>query len=564
MGITPVVMASLTEAEALDAMNRPGGPARLWEREADTRWHKLDHLLYLPVLGLTRPRDLYYYQGAGLKVLYGFTYKYLPLEHFLGRLTRLGVSQSLALNLATGYSQAWYPGDQPLDLFVDWHIKPHWTKQAAQSGHITMWGRVMPGTKQLIVNGPGGHLLGGWNEVIDAHLSRVLVELEVKLEAGLQRPIHCTICDSEGGGLPTGRRYAEAGRYYLSLLPQQNYRLSDFVIATAWQPVSGDPAREVVVAQWRDPLKAAEEVRDLVLLRRVGQADLSRVYAGRLPPALPTTEVPGLYRQRWAGQERVIRELVNGANLNANFGYTYQEVPNRTRQRQWDEAQAKVEVSEQRLAQHDTAIANLRQQLVKLRHSFSQDCQALTTTLLAQQAEFLTRHQAGQRLRRCQQRLAGSYRRLDALTARYRRRRQRLRHQLRQHRSHQTEVKAELLARQTARDDLDTASLCRERDLAKDQLMLNLQILLANLHDWTRSHYLAPLWRHLELPRAIELIYRKPGRVHWGEQEIEVILEPYRYPEHQRAMEETCRRFNAAQLLWRDGRRLRIRVAPAG
>lgn len=564
MGVTPVVMTSLTEAVAQVAANRPGGQALLWEREPDTRWHKLDHLLYLPVLGLTRPRDLYYYQGAGLKVLYGFTYKYLPLEHFLGRLTRLGVSQSLALNLAGCYSQAWYPGGKSLDLFVDWHVKPHWTKQAAQSGLITMWGRVMPGTKQLIVNGPGGHLLGGWNEVIDAHLSRVLVGLEVKLEVGLQRPIRCTICDSEGGGLPTGQRYAEAERYYLSLLPQQNYHVSDFFFEAAWQPVSGDPEREVVVGRWRDPIKAAAEVRDLVLLRRVDQPELSRVYAGRLPPVLPATEVPGLYRQRWASQERVIRELVNGANLNANFGYTYQEVPNRTRQRQWNEAQTKVEVSEQRLAQHDAAIAHLRQQLVKLRYSYAQNCQALETTLVAQQAEFLARHQAGQRLRRCQQRLAGSYRRLDTLTARYRRRRQRLRHQLRQHRQHQAAVKAELLERQTVRDALDTTSLCRERDLAKDQLMLNLQILLANLHDWTRSHYLAPDWQRLELPRAIELIYRKPGWVRWGQQEIEVTLQPYRYPEHQRAMEETCRRFNAAQLHWRDGRRLRIQVAPAG
>jgi len=55
--------------------------------ESETLWYKLDHLIYLPVLHLTRPRDLYYYQGEGLEVLYGFTYKYLTLEHFLGELT---------------------------------------------------------------------------------------------------------------------------------------------------------------------------------------------------------------------------------------------------------------------------------------------------------------------------------------------------------------------------------------------------------------------------------------------------------------------------------------------
>jgi hypothetical protein len=93
--------------------------------------------------------------------------------------------------------------------------------------------------------------------------------------------------------------------------------------------------------------------------------------------------------------------------------------------------------------------------------------------------------------------------------------------------------------------------------------MLDLQILLASLHDWVRQHYLAPEWQWLELDTAIELIYRKPGRVHWGPEAIEVVLEPYRYPAQQQAMEATCQRFNAAQLRWRDGRLLRIRVAPA-
>ena len=47
----------------------------------------------------------------------------------------------------------------------------------------------------------------------------------------------------------------------------------------------------------------------------------------------------------------------------------------------------------------------------------------------------------------------------------------------------------------------------------------------------------------------------------WGQTDIEVTLDPYRYPEHQRAMQETCRRFNAAQVRWRDGRLLRMRLA---
>ena len=82
MGVGPVIEASVSAAEqAYQAMLPP--PAEpVVPLEPDTLWPKLDHLLYLSVLGLTRPRDLYYYQGQGLQVLYGFTYKYLTLEHF--------------------------------------------------------------------------------------------------------------------------------------------------------------------------------------------------------------------------------------------------------------------------------------------------------------------------------------------------------------------------------------------------------------------------------------------------------------------------------------------------
>jgi len=115
--------------------------------------------------------------------------------------------------------------------------------------------------------------------------------------------------------------------------------------------------------------------------------------------------------------------------------------------------------------------------------------------------------------------------------------------------------------REAVRDAIDTAALCRERHLEKDQIMLDLQVLLTSLHDWVCQHYFAPEWGRLELDTATRLIYRKPGRVTWYEDRIEVLLDPYRYAEQQRAMEATCQRFNAANLRWRDGRLLRIHVA---
>jgi hypothetical protein len=150
-------------------------------------WPKIDHLLYQPILGVERPRCFYYYQGDGLEALYGFTYKYMTLEHFLGQMGRIQVGNRLAETLA--------------GVFVDWHTKPHWTKFSSHSGHIAMWGRTMPGTKQLILNGDGGRYLGGWNYAIDGHMTHTLVDLEANLEEMLGRPVTCTIMDSEGDTL---------------------------------------------------------------------------------------------------------------------------------------------------------------------------------------------------------------------------------------------------------------------------------------------------------------------------------------------------------------------------
>ena len=562
MGITETVESCLETARREYRETHPGAPLRIVVSEPETLWHKLDHLLYLPILGLTRPRDLYYYQGEGLKVLYSFTYKYLTLEHFLGELTRLQVGYPLADALAYAYSQAWYPGDTPLFIFTDWHVKPHWTKHPAHSGHVTMWERVMPGTKQLLINGPGGHLVGGWNYPVDTHLTHVLVALEADLATKLQRPIAYNIFDSEGSGLPTAERYAQAEQDYISVLPRKgDQSLAAFELLGEWEPVEGDPEHEAVDACWQDEQKAQEDPRRLVLMRRLKDTDPTRVYAGRIPASLLARVVPARFRQRWQHQERVIRQMVNGANLNANFGYAYNEVPNRTQRRHWEEMQEKVEVSERRLAEQEEALANLWHKLVTLRQAYGQEQEALQEEIEAQMIDLARRREKGLAFRRCLRGLQSRQRRLEDLTACFQRRRCRLLEKIARRRARRSELRRELAERRAARDAIDTESLCRERDLEKDQIMLDLQVLLTSLHDWARHHYFAPEWHHLELDKAIEMIYRKPGRVRWGKEEIEVVLDPYRYPDQQQAMEESCRRFNEAQVRWRDGRLLRIRVA---
>ena len=100
MGVRQSVEVCVAEAQTRYQTENDGQSLRHIPCEAEALWPKLDHLLYMPILGLTRPRDLYYYQGDGLCVMYGFSYKYLTQEHFLGQLSRLKVGSALANVLA--------------------------------------------------------------------------------------------------------------------------------------------------------------------------------------------------------------------------------------------------------------------------------------------------------------------------------------------------------------------------------------------------------------------------------------------------------------------------------
>jgi hypothetical protein len=505
---------------------------------------------------------LYYDQGNGLRVLYGFTYKYLTLEHFLGQFARLQVGTRLANALAHRYAQAWYPEQSSVYLFADWHIKPHWTKEYSHAGHVTMWGRTLPGTKQLILNGTNGEILGGWNYAIDAHLTHVLVDLETELSQTLQRKIYCTIIDGEGGGQPLAERYAEAGLYYISVLPRHHdHALADFAVQGTWQPVVDDPQREAVFARWADAKKAIKDPRQFVLLRRVGQMEPTRVYTGRFRPETLPFIVPWLHRRRWPNNERRICDLINGANLNANYGYTYDRVPNRTRQRQWNNAQAQVEVTERKVNQQQEAIRNLRQQLAKLELKHAQERTQWMERIVQQRSRLQRRQQSGKPNKRCCAQLHRLRQQRDIETEQFLKRKRILWQRLGQPQTRMALLQCQLTQRKTVRDAIDTETLCRERRLEKDQVMLNLQVLLANLHDWSRLHYFAPQWKNLSLEKATQMIYRKSGYVTWYPDRIEIVLDAYAYRDQQLAMEATCRRFNNANLRWRDGRPLRIDVA---
>ncbi len=102
------------------------------------------------------------------------------------------------------------------------------------------------------------------------------------------------------------------------------------------------------------------------------------------------------------------------------------------------------------------------------------------------QAEIVQRQEAAQPVRLAQKELHRRQQQLAELTARLHLRHCRLLKRFARHRARQGELERELAERQATRDAIDTATLCRERELEKDQIMLDLQVLLTSLHDWAR------------------------------------------------------------------------------
>jgi hypothetical protein len=221
-------------------------------------------------------------------------------------------------------------------------------------------------------------------------------------------------------------------------------------------------------------------------------------------------------------------------------------------------------VTERQLSDHQAAVHHLRRRLADLQATYATQRRDLERQLAQQRQVLQQRQRHGQAATRAQQRVDRLRRQLSHLTQQFQRRQRSLLQQLHHHETHARQLRLRLAQRIAVRDAIDTETLCRERDLGKDQIMLNWQILLATLHDWAAQVYFASEWHTLSLEKATQMIYRKAGRVTWHEDRIEVVLEPYRHLDQQNAMQATCTRFNAANVRWRDGRLLRISVRPTG
>jgi hypothetical protein len=254
--------------------------------------------------------------------------------------------------------------------------------------------------------------------------------------------------------------------------------------------------------------------------------------------------------------------MVSGDNLNVNYGYERQEVPNRTRQHQAEAAQAQVTATEHQLATTRHQLEALAAQHAERKQALTEQLADLTIARTEREAEGKTRQQASQSTRRVEQQLAHLDREVQTLTTRQAQRTAKIEAQIRDLTERQAHLQTKRAERQVALAAIDLTEPMFERDLEKDQIMANFQAALLNAHRWCCDQYFTGEWSHLELETATARIYRQRGRVVYTAERVDVTLAAFGYRADQALAQAACARFNATQVHDAAGRLIVMAVAP--
>ncbi len=409
--------------EAVQAEADP--PGRVLQAAWPLTWAKLVHLIFLPVLDATRPWQLRYALGDGLLGVCRIAYRFDTIERCLGELTRLRVGGTLRQALCRAWVQTLTQREEPLHIYVDPHLKPHWTHLFMPCGKVAMLNRVMPCTRQVVVTNAQGYVWEILDQVGDDHLTHTLPGLEQELEQVTDHRVTLTVVDREANGLELAQKYVQTDHFALltlldstaseGLLVGTPAFQKVFRLTGRWQPLAAQPDELPAPAVWAPEQEAVDDPRVFWLVQDDDRHKLLAVYSLSQPVADCAPDVRALlrgsgartaYRTRWPAVENVIREMINGDNLNENYGYEYRPVPNRLRQHQQAEAQGQVNTTQTHLANTQRQLEAARVQLAHLEQAGATKQADLVAARAERQAELQARQQADQPTRRVEQQLA--------------------------------------------------------------------------------------------------------------------------------------------------------------
>jgi len=314
-------------------------------------------LFLLPALGMERPIELDNYDGRTLGAITspcGQHARYRTTDRFLRELTALKAGTGLSLALAGCYYKAFY-GTERLPVYVDGHFKAVWTLKNVPKGKHGMMDRVMPGLKQIFLNGNNGHPLLHKTCPGDRHMTKELLPIVQDFEKAIgEEIVNAVVFDGEGCSIDVFRAFdgLNEGRerriYPVTVLDSNQYRWEDFKILDGkGTRVVEDSDFEVLKRNKRGKVVSRVALVEFDYLSNANRRQkeqypmrcaLVKKENGKLTAIVTTmpfreissgAELANLYYNRWPCQEAKFKEMTRYCNLRVNHGFKKEEVFNR-------------------------------------------------------------------------------------------------------------------------------------------------------------------------------------------------------------------------------------------
>lgn len=546
----------------------------LCHHRPETITRRLAHLLWLPRFDLVRPYHLRWVRPLGLGLIAGgrATLGYSTLEHFLGELEALRVATPLGDALTRRYLEIWPVPAEGAFFYLDNRRKVRYSGYPIAAGKISASDRVLGATTQLFLHDASGHGLHMHSGPGDEHMSRTLLPLVQHFVTLVGRErVRGIVADQEMRSAALFLALEALGLGFVTIgrtpTPQQE---AAFEVAGLFLPYRRDP-QSGELTHW------VAHAHTLLRDRSTGlafQAEVTLVVdcraglPGRLIPILHNwrdQEVPlalphDVYVGRWAGQERVFRDMRPCQNLDAHYGQKKVAVPNRTQARQREALQRTLHAQEKQVAtaqrqvqEYAECIAILEQeaqqkhresqaQVAALRQASRGAATAKGREQFLIQAERLAAKDQVQQVR-----FQGRQRRLVM--------QQRTWQQKLEERQGQREEVIQAL------QDLDEQPFY-DFDLEKDNLMTYLRLAGENAHRFVQEQYFAgTLLEKVDEVTMVRVVYNQPGWVRRRGKHLHLLLQSYGDAEVQAAVAQACQRVNQAQLKLPSGLQLHMEVA---
>lgn len=572
-------------------------------------------LLFLPAAGLKRPWDLRSYTGQALAVLTdrSLAYGYRHIERFLTELASVGANAPLTEAFASFTAALWINDTQGSEnlapvFYVDGHRKPVYADALIPRGLIGRTGKVLGCRALVLLHDQRGHPLLVTTHRGDQHLTSGLPAILTRYEqaAGLET-LKRIVVDREGMAAEFLAALAAEGRMVVTILRTDQYTgLESFREVEAFVPLTvdgqGKVIREVALAHFGLPLPehTGQELEMRVALIRDWRRllpkappsedeDRPRLWDEKpdgtheywldeswqatplpAPPLEPklipivTTaaeadaiELAQTYTRRWPAQENAIRDWLIPLGIDINHGYAKTTVVNSEVTKKREALQKRLENVQRWAAGARKRMRNASKLHLKRAQQTKQRADALYRDLNKHQRAM---EQQGVEYWLRKQTLKEEQTKADAEIEEYRRR---------QWKAFDTSNKEFAKCEKYCREQRellraveDLAQQEREMyklDNRKDQIMTVCKVALANLGMWVRDHYFPMSYAHASWHR-LQPFFQLPGRISWGQGQVEVELKLFNDRALNRDLEVLCARVAETQPHLPDGRRLVFRV----